>query len=1068
MSLPGQCHRCGAALDASAAAGVCAPCLQELGQANWIELDPVSAADGAFADYEIIEEIGRGGMGVVYRARQISLDRWVALKIIQAGRRPAEQAERRFQIEAQAAAKLDHPNIVSIYESGQAQGSYFYSMKLIRGCSLADALALPEAASFLDEGGRRFGTKWNEWAALLITRIARAIHYAHQRGVLHRDLKPGNILLDETGSPHVADFGLAKLLDAESSLTVGEAVIGSPAYMAPEQATGRGKESTIAADVYSLGAIFYELLTGQPPFRGTHVADTLRLVAETDPKRPTAIRPRLDSDLETICLKCLEKKPQHRYGSAQDLAEDLERWQRREPIMARPATVFTRAHKWMRRKPAMAALVVALHVVAAAGAAAVLWQWREARDSATRELRQRRVAEANAYAADMNLVQQALAMNNLGRARELLDRHRPPPGSEIGRSGGGEDWRGWEWRYLWRQCQSDASFALCRKTRINSLAISQDGKWLAIGEWDNGGLSIWDLSTRREVLALPAGDERVGVVFSPREPLLAFRYTAGSRSANPRYGVRLWDLSTRRITADWPLGGEGRGLTFSRDGRTLAATSLEPGNRLTLWHVPEAKQVASFPAFPSFFVTGNPLVLTHDLSLAIYGALDGWIVAIDLITGQERWKRKAAMETVATLTLSPDGRTLASGPSGAESAIRLWDVALGEEIARLEGHRAWVGGIAFWPEGNRLASASADQTLRVWDLSDLRNVPPPRALLGHALEVWSLTLLPDSSTLVSGSKDGEVLVWNSSINRRTLGATTLPASVIAWQFAPDSQSLVTLSPDGRVVRWRGADFTEARGLINIGTNHWGGRFSPGARWLATGSTDGVVRLWNLEDATAPRRCAIAKGRVIPWTFSAEATVLLVADDVENVILELDVETGARRRSWPCPVRVNDVLLSEDGRWCLMLSYHGQGVLRNMATGDEVAVDGIPTPGEAAFALDGSAFAVADDSGFAKLWATAPLRELATVRGFLLGVHSVGFTTDGSRLVIGSSGEEAIRLWDLRSRRALLTLPGQNSRFWRPSFSPDGNVLGSVNGIGVLHLWRAPSWEEIAAAAPWHH
>ncbi len=326
---------------------------------------------GYFGDFELLSEIARGGMGVVYRARQVSLDRVVALKMIRSGEFATPAAVRRFKQEAEAAATLDHPNIVPIHEVGDFRGQHYFAMRLVEGGSLAARMpdfTVPGAKGKTESRARQ------QRAAGLIATVARAVFHAHQRGILHRDLKPANVLIDPDGQPHVTDFGLARRIGAEdSTLTATGAVLGTPSYMAPEQ-TGGGQPITTQADVYGLGAVLYEMLTGQPPFKGADVVNTLLLVREQEPARPQAICYTVDGDLETICLKCLEKDPRKRFSSAEAVADDLDRWLAGEPILARPTGRVERAVKWVKRNPAPAGLagVSALLVLAAVGGGVAL------------------------------------------------------------------------------------------------------------------------------------------------------------------------------------------------------------------------------------------------------------------------------------------------------------------------------------------------------------------------------------------------------------------------------------------------------------------------------------------------------------------------------------------------------------------------------------------------------------------------------------------------------------------------------------------------------------------------
>ena len=491
------CPQCGAKLSGKGPADSCPACLFALAiDATAGENRPAISATGErtvdyFGDYELLEEIARGGMGVVYRARQVSLNRPVALKMILAGQLATPALKQRFHTEAEAAARLDHPNIVPIYEIGEHEGQHYFSMKLIEGGTLAEAAAsrksASESASEVKSAVDSHATPLRSWS-----KVARAVHYAHQRGILHRDLKPTNILLDEQGEPHVTDFGLAKLAEDDSSLTMSAAILGTPAYMSPEQAAGQSKGLTTAADIYSLGAILYELLTGQPPFRAETPVETLRQVCEQEPTRPQ----RSQSSGGSGPGNDLPEMPEQRSATALRLGGNagggLGPLAQRRADHARPVNTAEKFWSWCRRKPALATslfLILILLLIVIIGSPIAVFRINRERQRAQelgeKETQLRQQSDRRAYAADMNLVQRALEMNNIGSALNLLNRspaHRFRSRTPSTLNSQPSTIRGWEWRYLWNQCQSDAESVFCKTTNtITSLSVSHDGAWLALG-----------------------------------------------------------------------------------------------------------------------------------------------------------------------------------------------------------------------------------------------------------------------------------------------------------------------------------------------------------------------------------------------------------------------------------------------------------------------------------------------------------------------------------------------------------------------------------------------------------
>jgi WD40 repeat protein/serine/threonine protein kinase len=1025
-------------------------------------------------------------MGVVYQARELAINRLVALKMLLHGRFSDAAFVERFHLEAEAAAHLDHPNIVPIYEVGQHDGQPFYSMKLIEGQSLERELSR--------------GPMPPKKAAQLIATVARAVAFAHHRGVLHRDIKPHNILLDAAGQPHLTDFGLAKLLDQESGLTVSTDIIGSPGFMAPEQAAGKTRQVTTAADVYGLGAVLYALLTGKAVFQADTPLETVRLVIEQEPVKPRVCNPSVDRDLETICLKCLQKEPAKRYASAQALAEDLECWLRAEPIQARPVSTTERAWLWCRRQPVRASLIGALALSLALGLSGVLWQWRRATAG---ELQARQIA----YAAEMNLAQHAVAANNFDFAESLLDKYRPEgksetrnPKSEVGPatrhsplvprpSTPATDFRGWEWRYLWQLCQADESTKLQANARsIGAVAISQDGRVLA-AQTGEDKIRLWDLISKRMVNELPISHGIDRLRLSSNGNLLAV--TTGPAQGEPT--VEIWDLPARAMRRTLSYSSPVRSLAFSPDGRLLATMEDQGGIRLVEWAANHT--LTSFPVSPASRRAGAGVVeFTSDGSRLVIGEAYGLIRILNWQTNSVVTITNLTQtgDGVMALACSPNSDLFAAGFGYVSGGIYLGDTRSGEPRGQLIGHRGEVWGLAFTPDGQRLASAGADRTIRVWSVGDQAEL---KSLRRHKGEGKVLAFLPDRRTLASGCQASVACLWDLITTRSPITHSTLtnsygagsraaveppgyaPGSLdqktvrrFGFAFTPDGRQFITTDQEGTLGVWDAHSLEKTGTLSAWGSNHWGVALSPDGRWLAAGITSEKVNLWDWQARRLVQTLAIP----FEWfgrLFFSRSGHFLLGGTVRT-------DRTASVRIW----RTNDwaivpwVGTQSSNLYTMDLSPDD----RLLATGDANGVVRLGPflsgePGTTilnhrgavtalAFSPDGRVLASASMDGDVRLWNVVAGRELPTLRGHL-GAYSAAFSPDGRRLATGGLvAKDAVKLWDLATQREILTLTPQEAcdSFFQIACSPDGSTLAATSFTGVTHLWRAPSWDEIAA------
>jgi WD40 repeat protein/tRNA A-37 threonylcarbamoyl transferase component Bud32 len=992
----------------------------------------IPPADGLaclVGDYELLEQIGQGGMGVIYKARQLSLQRLVALKMIRPDRLASPVDLLRFRTEAEAVASLDHPHIVPIYEVGEYAGQHYFSMKLIEGGSLAQHL--PRLLGDLPAG------------VGLLAAVARAVHYAHQRGLLHRDLKPGNILLDAQGRPHVTDFGLVKRLEpraAEASLTQQGMIVGTPNYMAPEQAVSQAGVST-AADVYSLGAILYELLTGRPPFRAATPLDTLRHVLEQEPPRPRSLNRLVDRDLETVCLKCLHKDPPRRYASAEALADDLERWRKGEPIQARPVSRRERVLKWVRRRPALASLVALLVVVFLAGVTGVSWQWQRAEG----EYRKARdLAEARGrttYAVSIALAYVEWRAANAGRAEQILAECRP-------------ELCGWEWHYLrrlFRVRQLASRYGHAKG--VLAVAFSPDGARVA-SAGEDGIVKVWHPRDLREALTLRGHTAAVrAVVFSPDGRRLASGGDDGT--------VRVWDAAHGKELARWSGHKAGvTGLAFDPRGRHLASTGGKPTKgEMKLWNASTGKALAGM----TWFHLQAAVAFSPDGKyLATAGAED--IVALWDAATFEPWgtfrvqhQRSVSWTSVG---FSADGLWVAAGsPDG---LVRVWDMAKAREFFSAQTPtQAGVAGLAFCGRDSRfLVAATAENTVLGWYM---KSGKPAFTLRGHRRAVTAVACSPNGRRLVSGSLDRTVKLWD--LTRRDDDRTFTPANegVTGVAFSPDGRRLAGATRDRAVKVWEIATGDPVFKVVRLPAPVESLAFRPDGGQLTAAVGDGTVRLWDVP-AGRERRCLRGhRGPVHAVAFRPDGRRLASAgeDGVTRIwdsatgreVLALDAHGGP----------VYAVAFSPDGRRLATAGKDGVTRVWEDATGREVLA--LNAHGGSVYAVafspDGGHLATAGQDETVQVWDVATRELIHTSRGHAGAVRGLAYSPKGRLASVGD--DKAVRLWDPAGQE-LLALRGHSEPVLAVAFSQDGHRLASASDDGTIKVWDGTPMERARAGA----
>lgn len=1051
------------------------------------EPETVAEPPKELGDFRIVREIGRGGMGVVYEAEQLSLGRRVALKVLPFASLLDEKAVTRFRNEARAAATLEHTNIVPVFAVGEDRGVYYYAMAYIRGRTLAEIVAalrqksaqalLQKASSAATLGADAAppATTWNvethrEMEAALSTlpdydsrdyvssivrlmaQAAKALHHAHERGIVHRDIKPGNLMLDETGKIWVTDFGLARI-ESEAGVTKSGDILGTLRYMAPEQADGRTMTVDHRADIYSLGLTLYQLLVLKPAFTASERGHLLRQIEREDPPPLRRQNPSIPVDLETVVEKAISKDPKDRYDSAEELADDLERVLERRPILAKPPGLISRIGKWTKRHVAAVWAIVFVLLTGVAALAVAKDEISEALSVAETE---RDSALYNLYTADIRLAQREWEDANMASVRQLLEAHVPPVGAR--------DLRGWEWYYLNQLCHQEVASLDHESIPVDAIGYSPDGRYLASGRSDRT-LCIWDVTASKLVAEMQGHQEYPEAVeWSPDGTKIA--------SVAREDALRIWDATRRKELKSLPECSTATDVRWSPDGTKLATSH------------------------------NDCLVCVWDSS-----------------TGEKLQEMQGDDDTVWEVAWSPDGSRLAAVGNWKHQAIRIWDPRTGEQINSIvHAHAEGMFSVDWSPDGSKLATASVDSTVKLWNTDDWTLV---RTLRGHSGMIRSVVWNRDGRTLATGGGDGLIIVWDVDNSTPANVLRGHHGKVVDVDWSSDGQTLASASLDGTAKIWRPHEEQRYRSIDtdilvdhNRGISSWGPdgnevaivirnekrkpeyillildvrsngsrtygldgvgesdevervTWSPDGRYLAVVAriadsiqADSIFRNINVYDANSMRLIRSMKSGHSSGVWCPDSLKLATCAPNQGVVRVWNIELADPVADLESVAWVDSIAWSPDGKFVAANAFNSTFKVWETGTWSEV-LNRIHNRGAGnfyggdrmlAWTHDSKRLAIGSSDGSVSIWNVAKGEREQVFPAHAEQVRSLAISPNSARIATGGR-DRTVKIWDM-SGRQLLTLHGHNNPIDDVSWSPDGTHLITSSAGEPLRIWSA--------------